>query len=59
MPEIETILVANDELSSNPLGTEGIGKLPIMRVAAAVADAVFHATGIRVRDLPLGVERLE
>jgi xanthine dehydrogenase YagR molybdenum-binding subunit len=58
VPEIETILVANDERTSNPLGAKGIGELPMVGVAAAVANAVFHATGVRVRDLPIRVERL-
>jgi len=58
VPDIQTILVANDERTSNPLGAKGIGELPMVGVAAAVANAVFHATGVRVRDLPIRIERL-
>ena len=58
VPAIETILVANDERTSNPLGAKGIGELPMVGVAAAVANAVFHATGVRVRDLPIRIEHL-
>jgi xanthine dehydrogenase YagR molybdenum-binding subunit len=58
VPEIETILVSNEERTSNPLGAKGIGELPMVGVAAAVANAVFHATGVRVRDLPIRVEHL-
>jgi xanthine dehydrogenase YagR molybdenum-binding subunit len=58
VPEIEAILVANQELISNPLGAKGIGELPMVGVAAAVANAVYHATGIRVRKLPIRVEDL-
>ncbi len=58
VPDIETIVVANDERNSNPLGAKGIGELPMVGVAAAVANAVFHATGVRVRDLPIRIEHL-
>lgn len=56
VPDIQAILVANDELVSNPLGAKGIGELPMVGVAAAVANAVYHATGIRVRKLPIRIE---
>jgi len=58
VPDIQAILVPNDELVSNPLGAKGIGELPMTGVAAAVANAVHHATGVRVRDLPIRVEHL-
>jgi xanthine dehydrogenase YagR molybdenum-binding subunit len=58
VPEIQTIVVSNDERNSNPLGAKGIGELPMVGVAAAVANAVFHATGVRVRDLPIRIEHL-
>jgi xanthine dehydrogenase YagR molybdenum-binding subunit len=58
VPDIQAILVPNDELVSNPLGAKGIGELPMTGVAAAVANAVHHATGVRVRDLPIRVEQL-
>ncbi len=58
VPDIHTILVANDELTSNPLGAKGIGELPMVGVAAAVANAVYHATGIRVRKVPIRIEDL-
>jgi xanthine dehydrogenase YagR molybdenum-binding subunit len=58
VPDIQTILVPNDESNSNPLGAKGIGELPMVGVAAAVANAVFHATGVRARDLPIRVEHL-
>jgi xanthine dehydrogenase YagR molybdenum-binding subunit len=40
----------------NPLGTKGIGEIGIVGTAAAVANAVHHATGVRVRDLPIQLE---
>ena len=49
-----------DELDPhvNPLGTKGIGEIGIVGSAAAIANAVFHATGIRVRDLPITPDKL-
>jgi xanthine dehydrogenase YagR molybdenum-binding subunit len=54
--DIQTIIVGNDDLTSNPLGAKGIGELPMVGVAAAVANAVYHASGVRVRKLPIRVE---
>jgi xanthine dehydrogenase YagR molybdenum-binding subunit len=42
----------------NPMGSKGIGEIGIVGAAAAVANAVHHATGIRVRDLPIKLEDL-
>jgi xanthine dehydrogenase YagR molybdenum-binding subunit len=42
----------------NPVGAKGIGEIGIVGTAAAIANAVYHATGIRVRDLPLSPEKL-
>ena len=46
-----------DEQAS-PLGTKGLGKLTAVSVAPAIANAVHHATGKRVRDLPITAEKL-
>jgi xanthine dehydrogenase YagR molybdenum-binding subunit len=43
---------------TNPLGLKGIGELGIVGTAAAIANAVYHATGIRVRDLPITLDKL-
>jgi xanthine dehydrogenase YagR molybdenum-binding subunit len=40
------------------LGGKGVGELPIVGVAPAIANAVFHATGKRIRDLPITLEKL-
>ncbi len=56
IPDIQAIVVANDERNSNPLGVKGIGELPMVGVAAAIANAVYHATGTRVRKVPIRVE---
>ena len=42
----------------NPLGVKGIGEIGITGVAAAIANAVYHATGKRVRDLPITLDKL-
>jgi xanthine dehydrogenase YagR molybdenum-binding subunit len=42
----------------NPLGVKGIGEIGIVGTAAAIANAVHHATGIRIRDLPIRLDRL-
>ena len=56
VPDIQAIFVANDERNSNPLGVKGVGELPMVGVAAAIANAVYHATGVRVRKVPIRIE---
>ena len=58
MPSIEIIMVPEKDDRVNPLGVKGIGELGIVGMNAAVANAVFHATGKRVRALPIRAERL-
>jgi xanthine dehydrogenase YagR molybdenum-binding subunit len=56
VPDIRAVFVANDKHNSNPLGVKGVGELPMVGVAAAIADAVYHATGVRVRKVPIRIE---
>lgn len=56
VPDIQTIVVPNDDTNSNPLGAKGIGELPMVGAAAAIANAVYHATGVRVRKVPIRIE---
>jgi xanthine dehydrogenase YagR molybdenum-binding subunit len=58
VPDIEILLVEEQDPHVNPLGAKGMGELPMVGVAAAVANAVYHATGRRVRDLPIRPEKL-
>ncbi|MEU9889937.1 xanthine dehydrogenase family protein molybdopterin-binding subunit [Sphaerisporangium sp. NPDC051011] len=58
VPDIEAYWVEEDDPHLNPMGTKGIGEIGIVGTAAAVANAVHHATGIRVRDLPIRLDRL-
>jgi xanthine dehydrogenase YagR molybdenum-binding subunit len=51
-------VVAEDDPHVNPLGAKGIGEIGITGVAAAVANAVYHATGRRVRELPITLDKL-
>ncbi len=51
-----TLLEGGNDQNANPVGLKGIGELPMVGVAAAIANAVYHATGVRVRDLPIRLE---
>jgi len=44
---------------SNPMGSRGAGEIGIVGAAAAIANAVHHATGIRIRDLPITADKLQ
>ncbi len=57
-PSIETLFVAEEDKQVNGLGIKGIGELGNVGVNAAVANAVFHATGVRLRELPIRLEKL-
>jgi len=56
--DIEVIFVDEPDDIVNPLGIKGLGEIGIVGVAAAIANAVFHATGKRVRDLPITLDKL-
>jgi xanthine dehydrogenase YagR molybdenum-binding subunit len=55
--DIKVIFVDEPD-DSNPLGLKGVGEIGIVGVAAAIANAVYHATGTRVRDLPITLDKL-
>jgi xanthine dehydrogenase YagR molybdenum-binding subunit len=57
-PDMEAYIVEEEDPHVNPIGVKGIGEIGITGVAAAIANAVYHATGIRVRDLPIACEKL-
>jgi xanthine dehydrogenase YagR molybdenum-binding subunit len=56
--EIETIFVEEDDKIVNPLGVKGMGELGMVGIPAAIANAVFHATGKRIRNLPITPDKL-
>jgi xanthine dehydrogenase YagR molybdenum-binding subunit len=55
---IEVIFVEEEDRKINPLGVKGVGEIGIVGTAAAIANAVYHATGKRVRDLPITPDKL-
>ena len=57
--DIEVIFVDEPDDIVNPLGIKGLGEIGIVGVAAAIANAVYHATGKRVRDLPITLDKLQ
>jgi xanthine dehydrogenase YagR molybdenum-binding subunit len=58
VPDLEVIFVDEDDPHVNSLGAKGVGELALVGVAPAIANAVFHATGKRIRDLPITLEKL-
>jgi xanthine dehydrogenase YagR molybdenum-binding subunit len=57
--DIEVIFVDEPDDIVNPLGIKGLGEIGIVGVAAAIANAIHHATGKRVRDLPITLDKLQ
>ncbi|WP_207482921.1 xanthine dehydrogenase family protein molybdopterin-binding subunit [Arenibaculum pallidiluteum] len=58
IPEIEAILLDDHDEHANDLGMKGVGELGVCGTGAAVSNAVFNATGIRVRDFPITLAKL-
>ncbi len=58
IPEIEVIFIDKSDDILTPIGAKGLGEIPIVGFSAAVANAVYHATGKRVRDLPITPDKL-
>lgn len=56
--EVDVILVPEVDTEVNPAGVKGLGELANVGTAAAIANAVFHATGVRIRELPITIEKL-
>jgi len=56
--ELDVLFVGEPDLRFNPVGVRGIGEIGITGVPAAIANAVFHATGVRVRDLPITLDKV-
>jgi xanthine dehydrogenase YagR molybdenum-binding subunit len=55
---IDVFFVEEKDEEINPLGVKGVGEIGIVGTAAAIANAVYHATGRRVRDLPITLDKL-
>jgi xanthine dehydrogenase YagR molybdenum-binding subunit len=56
--KVDVILVPEQDDFVNPAGVKGLGELANVGTAAAVANAVYHATGIRIRELPIRIDKL-
>ncbi len=56
--DIEVIFVDEHDAKTSPIGVKGLGEIGIVGAAAAVANAIFHATGKRVRDFPITIDKL-
>ena len=58
IPDLDVLFVGEFDGEASPIGAKGLGELTSVSVAPAIANAVYHATGKRVRDLPITIERL-
>ncbi len=58
LPSLEAILVEEDDPHVNALGIKGVGEIGITGTAGAIANAIWHATGIRVRKFPITLDKL-
>ena len=56
--ELDILFVGEFDDEASPLGAKGLGEIGVVGVAAAIANAVFHATGKRVRELPITLDKL-
>jgi xanthine dehydrogenase YagR molybdenum-binding subunit len=56
--DVQTLMLPEIDTQVNKLGIKGVGELGNVGMNAAVANAVFHATGVRVRELPIRLEKL-
>lgn len=58
IPSLEAILIPEEDRYVNPLGIKGVGEIGVTGTVGAVANAVWHATGVRVRKFPIRIENL-
>lgn len=58
IPRIEVTFVGEPDLNFNPVGVRGVGEIGITGVSAAIANALYHATGKRLRSLPFSPDKL-
>jgi len=57
-PDMQVIFLDYPDTKVNAMGVRGIGEIGLAGIAAAIANAAYHATGVRVRDLPIRIEDL-
>ncbi len=58
VPDLDVIVIDENDPHVNELGIKGIGEIGTTGVAAAIANAVYHATGKRIRELPITLDKL-
>lgn len=58
VPEVDVLFVGEFDAEASPIGAKGLGELTAGSVAPEIANAVYQATGKRVRDLPIMIESL-
>ena len=58
VPSVEVLFVPETDTDVNPLGIKGVGELGGVGTDAAVCNAIYHATGVRIRELPVRIEKL-
>jgi len=58
VPKLEVHFLDYPDKEINELGARGIGEIGLAGIAAAITDATYHATGVRVRELPIKIEDL-
>jgi xanthine dehydrogenase YagR molybdenum-binding subunit len=58
IPPLDVLFVGEFDEEASPLGSKGLGELTAVSVAPAIANAVYHATGRRIRDLPITIEKV-
>ncbi len=58
VPQVEVLFIDKPDMLVDPLGTKGLGEIAIIGVAPAIANAIFNATGKRIRELPITPDKL-
>lgn len=56
--DLEAIIIEEDDTRGHPLGVKGLGEIGVVGTAAAVANAIYHATGQRLTSLPMRLDEL-
>jgi xanthine dehydrogenase YagR molybdenum-binding subunit len=58
VPSVDAIVIPEEDAYVNPLGVKGVGEIAITGTVGAVANAIWHATGVRARRFPIRIEDL-
>ncbi|MER9054278.1 molybdopterin-dependent oxidoreductase [Mesorhizobium sp. M0213] len=58
VPDMEVAFLEEDDDKANPLGAKGLGELGVCGAGAAVANAIYNATGVRVREFPITLDKV-